>query len=156
MKTPATLHPASAADLDAIEHLEHGCFDDDAFTRRQLDYLIRKAQGACFVARLDGQIVGYLSLLTPRNTCNARIYSVAVAAQARGHGVGQLLVDQAIAYARTQHRRQVTLEVRTDNTPALALYSRKGFVPDKLLKGYYHDGADARRMVFTLSNDGRE
>lgn len=156
MKASAIVCPATAADLDAIEAIEQGCFDDDAFTRRQLNYLIRKAQGACFVAQLDHQITGYIALLTRRSTCNVRIYSVAVASKARGHGVGQALIDQAIAYARKQRRHKVTLEVRTDNTPALALYAHKGFVPDKLLKGYYHDGTDARRMVLSLSNGGRE
>lgn len=150
MKPPVTISTASVEQLDAIEHIERGCFADDAFTRRQLNYLICKAQGGCFVAHLDRQLAGYISLLTRRSTSIVRIYSVAVAAQARGHGIGQALIDRAVAYAREQGRREVSLEVRTDNTPALALYARNGFVPDKLLKGYYHDGRDARRMVLRL------
>jgi ribosomal-protein-alanine N-acetyltransferase len=45
----------------------------------------------------------------------------------------------------------VTLEVRTDNDSAIRLYARKGFRPGKLLRGYYPDGTDARRMSFRTS-----
>ena len=43
------------------------------------------------------------------------------------------------------------LEVRTDNDSAIRLYARKGFRPGKLLRGYYPDGTDARRMSFRTS-----
>lgn len=151
MKPTIDIVRATEKYLDAIVRIEQGCFDDDAFTRRQLSYLVRKAQGGCYVALLGGRVAGYISLLARRGCRNLRIYSVAVAAEARGHGVGQALVDKAVAEARRMSLREVTLEVRTDNISALALYTRKGFLPDRLLKNYYHDGTDARRMVLRMN-----
>ena len=63
----------------------------------------------------------------------------------------QALLDAAIALARRLGLREVTLEVRTDNDSAIRLYARKGFRPGKLLRGYYPDGTDARRMSFRTS-----
>ena len=52
-----------------------------------------------------------------------------VASGARGHGVGDRLVDAALREARTHGKRQVVLEVSQDNDPAIGLYARHGFVP---------------------------
>lgn len=151
-------HRATVADLDAIQSIEQDCFaaDGDAFPRRQLHYLVTRAQGACFAATIKGHIVGYIALLTRQGCGNLRIYSIAVAPQARGAGVGQALIDAAIAEARHRALRELTLEVRADNTSAIALYRKNGFRSDRLLRGYYHDGADGRRMVLSLSPDGSE
>lgn len=143
---------ATAADLDAITAIEQRCFagDADAFSRRQLLYLICKAQGVCYIACHGGSPVGYISLLRRRTGRSLRIYSIAVVPQARGEGAGQALLDAAAAAARGWKLSALTLEVRTDNTPALGLYVKNGFKPDALLRGYYHDGADARQMVLRI------
>ena len=41
--------------------------------------------------------------------------------------------------------------VFTDGTQVGALLDRNGFRPGKLLRGYYPDGTDARRMSFKTS-----
>lgn len=147
---PVCIRRAVAQDLDAIDAIEHTCFDDDAFSRPQLAYLIGKAQGVCYVACSGKRVVGYISLLTRRNAANVRIYSVAVDPMIRNFGAGRALVAEAIAHAQREGLREVTLEVRTDNTSAIALYTRNGFVAGRLLKAYYHDGADAWRMRLRL------
>lgn len=151
--TPAVeIRPAAAGDLDAVKAVERRCFPaEEAFSRRQLHYLLTQAQGANYVACLNGAVVGYISLLARRTAGNLRIYSVAVDPAARGCGAGQALIDAAVALARQLGLREVTLEVRTDNDAAIRLYTRSGFRPGKLLRGYYHDGADARRMALSLS-----
>ena len=113
--------------------------------------LLTHAQGASYAATRDGAVVGYISLLMRRTAQNLRIYSVAVDPAARGCGAGQALLDAAIALARRLGLREVTLEVRTDNDSAIRLYARNGFRPGKLLRGYYPDGTDARRMSFKTS-----
>ena len=60
-------------------------------------------------------------------------------------------MDAAIALARRLGLDEVTLEVRTDNAPAIGLYTRNGFRTGKLLRGYYPDGTDARRMSLRIS-----
>ena len=51
-----------------------------------------------------------------------------VEAEARGHRVGQCLLERAIAFARSKGAVYVNLLVDPTNTPAIALYRRTGFV----------------------------
>ena len=152
MTQTINIRPATIGDLDAVAAVERRCFpEDEAFSRRQLRYLLEQAEGASYVACRGQEVVGYITLLTRRTARNLRIYSVAVDPAARGCGAGQALVNAAIALARQLGLDEVTLEVRTDNDSAIRLYARKGFRPGKLLRGYYPDGTDARRMSFRTS-----
>ncbi|QCB94559.1 GNAT family N-acetyltransferase [Cellulomonas shaoxiangyii] len=54
---------------------------------------------------------------------------MAVAAGARGRGVGTLLLSGFLDRARTAGWRAVSLSVEDGNTAARALYERHGFVP---------------------------
>lgn len=153
MKTGIEIRPAVPSDLGQIERIERESFGDDAFTRRQLAYLITRAKGAFFVALITGKTAGYLSLLERSRFANMRIYSVATAPEARGLGIGQVLLDKAIEHARERNVREITLEVSTANTAALALYRKNGFNTVSRLPGYYHDGTDGWRMKRTLTFD---
>ena len=53
---------------------------------------------------------------------------IAVVPQARGHGVGQRLLERAIAFARDKKAHYVNLFVDPANRRAIALYHRVGFV----------------------------
>ncbi len=53
---------------------------------------------------------------------------IGVETHARGQGVGQHLLEQAIAFARVKGARYVNLFVDPTNTQAIALYQRIGFV----------------------------
>ena len=94
MNPAVGIRPATAGDLDAVECIERRSFPEgEAFTRRQLRYLLTHAQGASYAATRDGAVVGYISLLMRRTAQNLRIYSVAVDPAARGCGAGQALLD---------------------------------------------------------------
>jgi ribosomal protein S18 acetylase RimI-like enzyme len=47
---------------------------------------------------------------------------------ARGYGIGELLMERAIAFARDQKAQHVTLFVDPTNAPAIRLYRRVGFI----------------------------
>lgn len=138
--------PAAADDLDAIVRIEQRCFTDDAFSRRELEYLIGRANGSFFVARCEDGIAGYVSLLRRRGCALLRIYSIAVDPVLRGRGIGALLLDRSIACAHEQGMRYLSLEVRTDNAAAQRLYESRGFRRTTFLRDYYAPGADAWRM----------
>ncbi|HEU4783757.1 MAG TPA: GNAT family N-acetyltransferase [Ktedonobacterales bacterium] len=60
----------------------------------------------------------------------ADIISMYVAPEARGRGLGRMLLDAAIAHARaTPGIEQLLLAVNTSNTPARNLYLAMGFEP---------------------------
>lgn len=144
------IRPALHADLDEIVAIENACFTDEAFTRRQLTYLIDQAKGGCFVATDEGKVIGYLSLLARPRYADIRVYSIATAPETRGKGVGSALLERAAEYAREGKAKTITLEVSVTNEAALALYRKNGFESIHRIPGYYHDGGDAWRMKLRL------
>lgn len=98
------------------------------------------------VAELNRRIVGYVRLCFPTPLpCNAhvrQIQGLAVADEARGHGVGRALIRAAIEEARRRGARRITLRVLAHNTPARKLYESEGFVVEGVLpEEFFLDGA---------------
>jgi GNAT superfamily N-acetyltransferase len=57
------------------------------------------------------------------------LVSMFVRSQARGHGVGEALIDAVVAWASAKNATSVHLWVTETNKPALRLYERCGFTP---------------------------
>jgi ribosomal protein S18 acetylase RimI-like enzyme len=53
---------------------------------------------------------------------------IGVVDSARGYGIGRLLMERAIAFAREQNAQYVSLFVDPTNMPAIRLYRRVGFM----------------------------
>jgi ribosomal protein S18 acetylase RimI-like enzyme len=83
------------------------------------------------VARLDGRIVGTLTLVVFRIPTGVRawIEDVVVDDAARGHGVGDLLNRSALELARSKGAKTVDLTSRPSREAANRLYQRIGFQP---------------------------
>ena len=82
-----------------------------------------------FVARVDGVIVGSLTLVLYRiaTGLKAWIEDVVVDEAARGHGVGEALNFAAIEEARRHGAKAVSLTSRPSREAANRLYQRIGF-----------------------------
>lgn len=144
------IREATVADLSAICEMEKLCFEWDGFSARQFAYLITRAKGVFLVLQWQDKIVAYLSLLHRAKTHHVRIYSVAVHPDFRNKKFGQMLINRAAGYARTNNARKMTLEVNVANVAAIGLYEKNGFVKARIIPSYYHDGADAYYMQCNL------
>ncbi len=84
---------------------------------------------ALFIARVDGAIVGSLTLAFYRipTGLKAWIEDVVVDDAARGHGVGRLLNEAALDEARRRGAKNVSLTSRPSREAANRLYQRIGF-----------------------------
>ena len=82
-----------------------------------------------YVARVDGRILGSLTLALYRipTGTKAWIEDVVVDAEARGHGVGELLNRAALDEARARGAKHVSLTSRPSREAANRLYRRIGF-----------------------------
>jgi ribosomal protein S18 acetylase RimI-like enzyme len=82
-----------------------------------------------FVARVDGVIVGSLTLVMFRipTGLKAWIEDVVVDGAARGHGVGEALNRAALAKAAERGAKAVSLTSRASREAANRLYQRIGF-----------------------------
>ena len=99
-------------------------------TREQLVEIVDAPESVLFLARVDGVIVGSLTLATFRIPTGVRawIEDVVVDAGARGHGVGEALNKAAIDEARIRGAITVELTSRPSREAANRLYQRLGFV----------------------------
>lgn len=97
--------------------------------RATLDRLVSSAATTVLLARADGRIVGTLSLVMfPIPTgLRAWIEDVVVDQAARGQGVGEALITEALRLAEVAGARTVDLTSRASREAAGRLYERVGF-----------------------------
>lgn len=80
----------------------------------------------------------------------AHITNIAVKSSERGKGIGRFLLATLIGKAREKGATAVTLEVKTTNAPAIALYESFGFKVAGVRKKYYNNLFDAYVMWLDL------
>ena len=97
----------------------------------ELAEMIASDASDVLLARLDGVIVGTLTLITFRIPTGVRawIEDVVVDDSARGHGVGDTLNRYALDVARAKGAKTVDLTSRPSREAANRLYQRIGFEP---------------------------
>ncbi|HEY5092231.1 MAG TPA: GNAT family N-acetyltransferase [Acidimicrobiales bacterium] len=98
-------------------------------TLTQLRDLVESSSTTLFVARIEGTLVGALTLAVFRIPTGLRgwIEDVVVDESARGTGVGEALTLAAIEEAKRRGIRSLDLTTRPTRHAANRLYSRLGF-----------------------------
>jgi RimJ/RimL family protein N-acetyltransferase len=82
----------------------------------------------------------------------AEVDRVSIAVEARGQGLGRLLMERIVADAAAHEVEVLMLEVRGNNHGAIALYEKCGFQRNGLLPGAVADG-DARHDVILMTRE---
>ena len=100
-------------------------------SREHLAALVASPDTVLFLARVDGVVLGSLTLAFYRipTGLKAWIEDVVVDVAARGRGVGELLNRAALDEARTRGAKDVSLTSRPSREAANRLYRRIGFEP---------------------------
>lgn len=129
----------AAADVDAVHAIDQDSYVDP-WPAAQIAAEIEQANRCHVVAvRADGAdsetVVGHASLLIVEP--EATLTTVAVATDQRGAGVATRLMLDLFERAVDRGVEAVTLEVRSLNRSAHALYRRFGFAPAGVRRGYY-------------------
>lgn len=146
-----TLRTATPADLDDILRLERASFPTDAWSEALLAGELASPHGRYIVDVEAGRLLGYGGVRAVQGAADADIQTIAVAADARGHGRGRALLHELLTTARSRGAREVFLEVRADNPAAAALYLSEGFVEIGRRPRYYQpDDIDAIVMQLDL------
>lgn len=128
------IRPAHKADIPAVLQIENSSFSQP-WSERSLMSELQNPESYFTVCVNDDIVAGFLILRA--FGCESEIFNVAVSAEFRRNGIGALLVEDAIAYARVNALLPAFLEVRASNIAAQALYAKYGFKPLGRRKNYY-------------------
>ena len=132
---PIRLRPARESDLPAILGIERASFSDP-WSRTSFAALLEQPRVYFSVALDDASLLlGYAVAWFVLD--EAELANLAVRPDARGRGVGALLLEGAIAMAGARRSVAMYLEVRASNHPAIALYTAHGFTEVGRRTAYY-------------------
>ena len=150
MKADIELRSAVPADIPAILDIEHHSFvhAGERFGQPRLEYLVSTPRVLVSVAQTDSTIHAWCAAFawTRTQTPWGRIYALAVHPNSRGRRLGPRLMDHMIAELKSRGAATLFLEVRPDNHPAIALYTKLGFTTCRELPNYYGHNLPAIRM----------
>lgn len=132
-------------DIDEVLAIENDLFGDH-WSYANFVYEIKENEfSKMFKLVIDGKIIGYIGYM--RLYERAEITNLAVARAYQGKGYGKKLLDHVIALAQKEGCEVISLEVKVNNTKALHLYERYGFITMRTRHHYYADGTDAYEMA---------
>ncbi|MHB1336796.1 MAG: GNAT family N-acetyltransferase [Candidatus Humimicrobiaceae bacterium] len=80
-----------------------------------------------------------------------RIDSIAVDEDARGQGIGSILIEKVVEFAKDKGFKEVILEVVDTNPKAKKLYEKIGFNEKKLVKFYFTSRVAGFSSEFIMS-----
>ena len=145
---------ASERHIPQIEALERVCFSVP-WTAEQIRSQLTDAQHV-FLTALDtsDRVLGYVGMMTVLD--EGYIANVAVAPSYRRKGIADRLIARLDEIAQARGLAFMTLEVRSGNAPAIALYAKHRFVPVGLRKNYCSlPREDALLMTKSIGNEAK-
>jgi len=146
------IRPMKHTDLTEVLKLEKALFPIDAWSEEL--FLEELAEVSISrdvsVAVLDSQIVGYASLRFVGN--QGDVNTVAVASNQQGKGIGTALMDWLESQAALRNVREIFLDVRSDNEPAIKMYASRGYERIDIRRNYYGNTIDANVMRKRVAN----
>ena len=147
---PIQLRPAQPRDLPDILEIEEASFvhAGERFERGRIAFLLKNPRLRVWVADDSSRVVGWTAGFSWQRGRQpwGRVYALAVHPLARGQRVGQQLLARMVDILHQEGGRRIFLEVAVDNSPAIKLYERFGFVACRQLENYYGPGRAAQRM----------
>ena len=133
--TIETIRPFRVSDIDRAVALEaeershpwsRGVFEEEV-----------AAENRVYLAADDGDLIGFGGLMLVGD--DAHVTNLLVAPEHRRAGVGRRLMVALVDAAVSGGARHLTLEVRSRNHAARALYELFGLAPVAMRRGYYGD-----------------
>lgn len=134
-------------DISDLKDLDISLFDE-FWNLNQLSDELNSTNSTFFVAKIDKEIVGFGGIKTILD--ETEIMNIAVKNSFRRQGIGKLLLEKLINYAKNLNIKKIHLEVNENNFPAISLYKKLNFIEDGRRKNYYKNSEDAILMTLTI------
>ncbi len=146
-----TYRRMTADDVEAVYAIELATFPTP-WTLDSFHYEMRENQYAHYIVAEDETgIIGFCGMWLVIDA--AQITNVAVVESARGQGIGEALMKEAIRIAREAKMDVMSLEVRVTNIVAQNLYRKLGFQDGGIRKGYYTDNGEDALVMWVNINE---
>lgn len=139
------VRPMSFSDIEAVDSLTHLVFPDPwpkASYQSELDNELAHL----FVLTYAEMVIGYCHFWVTFDSVSLIQFAIHPAVQGKGFGA-LLMNDFLIRVENLEEVRAITLEVRTHNDAAIALYLNNGFQIINTKRQFYQNGDDAYYMV---------
>ncbi len=132
------IETASIKLLDILCQIEQKCFDEEAFTRRQIAYLLTDYNTIALVAKVNLEVTGFIIAQVEISEIEyGHIITLNVAPNYRRKKIASKLLDEVEVMLKQRGISECRLEVREDNSAAIKLYSKLGYrIIDKLERYY--------------------
>jgi len=149
---------AEPADIPAIMQI-----NQDTLPENYPEHFFREIHDRCskafFVVEGEGKLLGYIMCRMEGGVSNfglrwirrGHIVSVAILPAYRRQGLATKLIEESTkALAAEYNAKEVILEVRITNQPAIKLYEKLGFRRIRILNAYYSNGENAQLMAIKM------
>jgi len=134
---------AGAGDIEGILRVERGASEAPQWGEARYREMLQgegPLQRELLVAVEGERLAGFAVASVVLD--EAELESVVVDAEFRRRGVGRLLCEAVLGWARERGATQIRLEVRAANHAAQGLYRGLGFQVNGLRRGYYRGPVD--------------
>jgi ribosomal-protein-alanine N-acetyltransferase len=137
-------------DILKISELEKECFKSDCWSYTTFASCYENPAFYGVAAEDGGEVIGYGGITIAADSCD--LENILVSEQFRRGGIGGNILDELIAYAAKKGVKEMFLEVRVSNYPAMKMYLSHGFVGVYARTRYYSDGEDCLVMKKILKS----
>lgn len=135
------IEDASIRYVDKLYRIETECFEEEAFTKQQIAYLLTDYNSIGLVAKVKSEIVGFIigKIHVERNSLTGHILTIDVSPIHHRKGIAHRLLQEIERILIEKNVKSCYLEVREDNIAALNLYQKSGYKKIGRLKNYYEN-----------------
>ncbi len=125
--------------LDKLFEIEEQCIEQEAFTKRQIAYLLTDYNTIALVARVNNELAGFIiaQIEIDDSTLFGHIITINVSPNFRRKGVATEMIQDIEGILKKKDINKCHLEVREDNTSAIKLYQKCGYQKFGKLEKYY-------------------
>ena len=134
----AKIETATIKLLDKLCEIEEECFNQEAFTKRQIAYLLTDYNTIALVAKVNNNIVGFIiAQIEIEENQYGHIITINVSPNYRRKGIAKKLLQELEILLKQRGIGECRLEVREDNSQAIKLYQSLGYQTIGKLEKYY-------------------
>ncbi|MFK4786126.1 GNAT family N-acetyltransferase [Fusobacterium sp. MFO224] len=135
----------SKKEIKKLYKLEKEIFKEESYSFQQMEEIFLMENYSCYILMKDAQIKGYIILFD--NSEAFEIMKIGVLELERKQGVGNKILRDIKRLGK-----DIFLEVREGNYPAISFYEKNYFKKIGIRKNYYKNSENAILMLFSKEN----